>query len=260
MVDDRSYDMSGLGNAFGCSQQHPTESIGLGDFDIEDFRIMRRMMVKDIAEHQKGLPPDHHDMDISEDVIAAMGSVFRHAFAPEPHALLAYMDAAIPIGYGKHLTDPLSVAIMTSALRPKVGATVLEVGTGLGYHSALLQQMGMSVTSCEIVSQLAEAARICLQAQDCGDVKVVTGSVFKCGVLNQKYDRIVVSAACEMIPLSILDALNPDGVLVIPAKVENEQRLVSIERGQNGSTNSRFGPATNLQSLCEIPPQLLASA
>ena len=88
-------------------------------------------------------------------VLAAMADVPRHRFVPAPLASLAYHDAPLPIGFDKTISQPFMVAVMTDLLAPLPTDTVLEIGTGLGYQTAILARLARQVWSVEIVEELA---------------------------------------------------------------------------------------------------------
>ena len=90
--------------------------------------------------------------------MAAMARVPRHRFVPEPLAAVAYHDAPLPIGFDKTISQPFIVAVMTDALAPQPWETVLEIGTGLGYQTAVLAQLARQVWSVEIIEEFALAA------------------------------------------------------------------------------------------------------
>ena len=96
---------------------------------------------------------------MNEDVLRAMREVPRHEFVRLELQPLAYADTPLPSGYGKTISQPFIVAVMTDLLDVQPTDTVLEIGTGLGYQSAILAELAQRVFSIELIEELAEQAR-----------------------------------------------------------------------------------------------------
>src|SRR3954464_3886319 len=119
------------------------------------FAILRRHMVEVIAIHVELAADELGKASLEPRVLAAMRQVPRHRFVPAPLAPVAYQDMPLPIGFDKTISQPFVVAVMTDLLAPLPGDTVLEVGTGLGYQTAVLAQLARRVWSVKIVEELA---------------------------------------------------------------------------------------------------------
>lgn len=148
-------------------------------------------------------------------VIAAMREVPRHRFVPDQYAALAYGDHPLPIGYGQTISQPVIVALMSTALQLAPGDKVLEIGTGSGYQAAVLAAMGMEVYSVEIIPELAASAQTVLADLEYG-VAVLTADGYHGWEEHAPYDGIVVTAAPDHVPQPLVEQLAPDAALVIP--------------------------------------------
>lgn len=151
-----------------------------------------------------------------ERVLAAIESVPREAFVPEPERRRAYDDHALPIGHGQTISQPWVVAAIVQALELAPSDTVLEIGTGSGYSAAVIAQLAAVVISVERIGPLARDARHALA--ECGianvEVLVADGSVGHPD--RAPYDAIAVHAAAPYAPPSLIDQLAPGGRLVVP--------------------------------------------
>jgi protein-L-isoaspartate(D-aspartate) O-methyltransferase len=182
-----------------------------------------------------------------ENVLRAMGHVPRELFVPEQERPRAYADAALPIGYGQTISQPYMVARIAEALSLRSGEVVLDVGTGSGYQTAVLAELGADVVTIERIPELAEQARKNLAAAgyDRVDVRVGDGTL---GVPDRApYDAIAVAAAAPGFPQTLYDQLRPRGRLVVPVGGQRAQRLELIVRSPEGpavvhSVPCRFVP------------------
>ncbi len=148
-------------------------------------------------------------------VLDAMNAVPRHEFVPSEWLAQAYEDYPLPIGFGQTISQPYIVALMTEQLKLKRGDKVLEIGTGSGYHAAVLAHLGMDIYSVEIIPELARAAaerltRLGLKAE------VRQGDGYLGWEEHAPYDAIIVTAAPDHVPQPLVKQLNDGGRLVIP--------------------------------------------
>jgi protein-L-isoaspartate(D-aspartate) O-methyltransferase len=149
-------------------------------------------------------------------VIAAFRAIPRRRFVPPAAAGLAYMDAPIPIPHGQVTTQPSLIARMVAALHLTGGERVLEVGTGLGFQTAILAVLAGQVVSVERFADLAAQARVNLQAVGLDRVRVVVGDGTLGVVEHAPYHAIVVAAASPRIPEPLVEQLVSGGRLVHP--------------------------------------------
>ena len=120
----------------------------------EHLAILRRHMVEMIAIHADLASEELGKATLDERVMASMRRVPRHVFVPPAVAPYAYQDMPLPIGFDKTVSQPFIVALMTDLLTPQPHETVLEIGTGLGYQSAILAELAGQVWSVEIIEEL----------------------------------------------------------------------------------------------------------
>jgi protein-L-isoaspartate(D-aspartate) O-methyltransferase len=164
-----------------------------------------------------------------EDVLAAIGRVPRHIFFNETFWIQAYKDIAFPIGEGQTISQPYTVAYQTQLLHIKKGDKVLEIGTGSGYQTCMLLELGAKVYSIERQEKLFEKTKVLLPKMGynpslfCGD-----GSK---GIAEYApYDKILVTAGAPFVPEILLKQLKIGGVMVIPVGDEATQKMTTILR------------------------------
>jgi protein-L-isoaspartate(D-aspartate) O-methyltransferase len=125
----------------------------------EEFEIARRRMLAEISARAVQLRETTGRAAFDERVMAAMGRVPRHEFVPIEFQPFAYTNIPLPIGFDKTISQPYIVALMTDLLDVSPDDTVLEIGTGLGYQSAILAQLARKVFSIEIIEELGRQAK-----------------------------------------------------------------------------------------------------
>jgi protein-L-isoaspartate(D-aspartate) O-methyltransferase len=159
-------------------------------------------------------------------VLACMREVPRHWFVPNHDLEQAYADHPLLIGHEATISQPSLVGIMSEALKLSGTEHVLEIGTGSGYQAAVLCRLAGHVDTIEVVPALAEQARSTLRALGCTNVDVHTGDGWAGWPAGAPYDRVVVTAAPEVLPPALLEQLDDGGLLVVPVgSQENDQRL-----------------------------------
>jgi protein-L-isoaspartate(D-aspartate) O-methyltransferase len=166
-------------------------------------------------------------------VLAAMNGIPREEFVPADSRIEAYMDGAIPLGYGQTISQPYMTALMAQALHLTGTETVLEIGAGCGYASAVLGQLAARVMAVELIPALAHQARENLRrtGRD-GNITVMEGDGWFGYPPLAPYPAISVAAAAPEIPEALLMQLDDPGILVIPVNAEEDQELrVITKRG-----------------------------
>jgi len=167
-------------------------------------------------------------------VIEAMRAVPREMFVPPELYREAYADRALPIGHGQTISQPYIVALMIEALALRGGETVLEVGVGSGYATAVLSQIANWVVGVERVPELAEGARERLRALGIENVTIHVGDGRYGWRDEAPYDEILVSAAAPEVPAELAEQLADGGRLVIPVGEETGTQVLTavIRRGR----------------------------
>lgn len=163
-------------------------------------------------------------------VLRAMAEVSREAFVPADLRARAWENVPLPIGEHQTISQPLVVGLMLDALRVLPGQRVLDVGTGSGWHAALLAALGGEVWSVERRPALAERARVALTGTG---VEVVVGDGTEGWLPAAPYDRINVAAAAARLPAALPAQLARGGRLVAPVG-RRRQELVLVTRDARG--------------------------
>jgi protein-L-isoaspartate(D-aspartate) O-methyltransferase len=202
------------------------------------YAILRRHMVEVIEIYVELTSGDLGKAALDERVLAAMARVPRHAFVPASLARYAYADMPLPIGFDKTISQPFMVAVMTDLLEPQPGDVVLEVGTGLGYQTAILAEL-TRVWTIEIVEELANEAELRLLQLGYTNVDIRVGDGGQGWPEHAPFDKILVSAASELCPPALIEQLRPGGRMVLPTGGENEQQLTLVEKAADGRVNLR---------------------
>ena len=172
---------------------------------------------------------------VDKRVLQAMMKVKRELFVPEKCKSLAYADMPLPIGHSQTISAPHMVAIMVQLLDLREGMKVLDIGTGSGYHAAVMAQLVGStgyIYSVEIIPELVKMARENLKATGIGNVTVVQGD----GSLGlpeyAPYDRINIAASAPEVPKPLVDQLAKGGKMAVPlGSYYQELVLVTKENG-----------------------------
>jgi len=169
-------------------------------------------------------------------VLQAMGSVPRHLFLPDDalHAR-AYGDSPLPIGYGQTISQPYVVACMSQWLQARPGMSVLEVGTGSGYQTAVLAAMGLDVFTVERVRELYFHACEVFRQLQLRRIRTKLDDGTQGWPDAGPFDRILVTAGGPEVPQPLVDQLADPGIMVMPLGASRgTQELVRVVR-QNGS-------------------------
>lgn len=183
-------------------------------------------------------------------VLRAMEQVQRDLFAPHRFKDLARTDVALPLACGQTMTGPTTIALMLASLGVEPGLSVLEVGTGSGYVTALLARMGARVTTVERQQLLSKAAeeRIKITGLE-KSISFEIGDGLATRLRGTKYDRVLLNGAGLSVPPSMTAVLPPSGRLVGAVTIEGFPRLVRIDRLADGSLRQELGAPLRLSPL-----------
>jgi protein-L-isoaspartate(D-aspartate) O-methyltransferase len=186
---------------------------------IDDFKTqgMRRKLIYQVRE--KGI----HD----ERVLEAMMKVPRHFFMSKDFLKQAYADSAFQIGSGQTISQPYTVAYQTSLLDVKPGDKVLEIGTGSGYQTCVLLELGAKVFSIERQKDLYDKAKTFLPSINYFP-KLFYGDGYKGLPAFAPYDKILVTCGAPIIPQELLAQLKIGGTLVIPVGAGRMQVMTTV--------------------------------
>jgi protein-L-isoaspartate(D-aspartate) O-methyltransferase len=163
-------------------------------------------------------------------VLNAMLEVPRHEFVPDLYRAQAYEDHPIPINEDQTVSQPFIVAVGLQALELNGTESVLEVGTGSGYQTALLALLARNVYTIERHESLARMAEATLQRLGVTNINVAVGDGSRGWREHSPYDAVLVSAAAPGIPRSLVEQLSARGRMVIPVGTQYKQELQLIRK------------------------------
>jgi len=206
---------------------------------VEQFEALRQQMLAEIAAGMDYVSAQTGKAAFDERVMQAMAKVPRHEFVPFELQPYAYANVPLPIGFDKTISQPFIVALMTDLLDVQPGDRILEIGTGLGYQAAVLSALAGKVYSIEMIEELATDAKRRLGQQHCSNVEVRIGNGYHGWSEHAPFDKVMVTAAPDLIPPPLLHQLKPGGRMVIPAGLPDAQQLVLVEKGANGRVTTK---------------------
>ena len=181
---------------------------------------------------------------VDNNVLKALETVNREQFLKGLFAQRAYEDTPLPIDCGQTISQPSIVGLMTQALRVTNRDKILEIGTGSGYQTAILSKLARRISSVERFKPLYEEARAIFRKLQLNNITSVWGDGSQGVVEQQPFDRIIVTAAAEDPPPTLLNQLKIGGIMVIPVGQSDEiQKLIRVERTEN---NFKY------EDLCDV--------
>ena len=200
---------------------------------------LRQHMVLEIAAQTVLAGERIGKYNLDARVMEVMGKVPRHEFVPVEIQPYAYLNRPLPIGFDKTISQPFIVALMTDMLEIRKEDVVLEIGTGLGYQAAVLAELAYKVYSVEIIEALAQQAakRLSRAGYTNVEIKVANGS--RGLPEHAPYNKVMVTAAPDLIPPALINQLKPGGRMMIPAGLSDNQQLILVEKNANGRLSTR---------------------
>ena len=180
--------------------------------------------------------------------LAAIETIPRSVFTPARNAERAYADRALPIACGQTLESPSQIAMTIDALGVGELDTVLEIGTGSGYATAILSRIARRVITIERWRTLSATAERRLTDLGCANnVAFVLADGLAGRGEQAPFERILVSAAVEAPPSALLNQLKPGGVMVVAVGPREGQRLTRIVKARDGTLEESTVGAVRLQ-------------
>jgi protein-L-isoaspartate(D-aspartate) O-methyltransferase len=192
----------------------------------EDYKLYRDQLADLVSD--KGIQDD--------DVLDAIRKVPRHLFIPDKSFTpqMMYDDRPLEIGEGQTISQPFTVAFQTELLKVKKGDKILEIGTGSGYQSAVLAEMGAEVYTIERFEKLFNRTKNLLQTLGYKNIHTFLGDGNLGIPLHAPYDKVIVTAATTGVPKIPLQQLKDGGIMVAPVNghVQQMQRITKISEGK----------------------------
>jgi protein-L-isoaspartate(D-aspartate) O-methyltransferase len=203
----------------------------------DEYAEARQRMVAEIAAETIFSSGETGKAALGPRVLDALGRVPRHEFVPVELRPYAYVNSPLPIGCDKTISQPFICALMTDLLELRAADRVLEIGTGLGYQSAILSGLAHTVYSVEFVEALAAQAKRRLAPYK--NIVLRTGNGYYGWPEHAPFDKVIVTAAPDLIPPMLIQQLKAGGRMVIPAGLPETQKLVLVEKGADGRTQTK---------------------
>ncbi len=202
------------------------------------YSAMREQMVEEVAAHTRVAHEHIGKEALDPRVTEALVRVPRHEFVPVEIKPYAYVNSPLPIGCGKTISQPFIVALMTDLLEVGRGHRVLEVGTGLGYQAAVLAELAGQVYTVETIEELAGEAKERLGRLGYANIETRVGDGYQGWPEHGPFDRIMVTAAPDLIPPPLLHQLKAGGRMVIPTGIPEAQQLTLVTKDERGRTRT----------------------
>jgi len=192
-----------------------------------------KRMITDIESEVKYTRSYIGKNKLDDRVMDAMAKVPRDYFVSEDSKAFAFDNGPLPIGHGQTISQPYIVALMTDLLQLKPQHSVLEIGTGSGYQTAILSLLCKQVYSVERIHELSEIASTRFKDLAYNNIKICEGNGYIGWSEYAPYDAIIVTAAASHIPEPLLEQLKPGGNLVIPVGLPGRhQELMQVKKDQ----------------------------
>ena len=230
-----------------------------GIMSAKDFDILRQQMLVEVSAGIFHVSNVLGKTALDERVLSAMGKVPRHEFVPVELQPYAYANIPLPIGFEKTISQPFIVALMTDLLDLSENDTVLEIGTGLGYQAAILAQLARQVYSIEIIEELAREAKQRLRRQGCSNIELKIANGYHGWYQHAPFDKVIVTAAPDLIPPPLIHQLKAGGKMVIPAGLPDAQQLVLLEKNGAGRVTTREILQVRFSQLEETDPGITSN-
>lgn len=177
----------------------------------------------------------------NEKVLAAIGKIPRHLFMDSSFEDHAYQDKAFPIAADQTISQPYTVAFQTELLEIKKGDKVLEVGTGSGYQTAVLCELGAKVYSIERQRELYKKTKTFLSKLGYRPKYLSFGDGYKGIPEYAPYEKIIVTAGAPEVPKDLLSQLKVGGRMVIPVGSEVQTMTLFIRKSNKEFDKKEFG-------------------
>ncbi|MEA3073466.1 MAG: protein-L-isoaspartate(D-aspartate) O-methyltransferase, partial [Alphaproteobacteria bacterium] len=218
------------------------------------LKVLREHMVAEISADAARVRELTGKSRLDERVMAAIAKVPRHEFVPIELQPLAYANMPLPIGCEKTISQPFIVALMTDLLDISAEDVVLEIGTGLGYQAAILGELARKVYSMEIIEELGTQAKQRLHRLGFTNIETRMGNGYHGWSEHAPFDKIMLTAAPDLIPPPLLHQLKSGGKMVLPAGLPDAQQLLLVQKDESGKVGTKEILAVRFSQLEETEP------
>jgi protein-L-isoaspartate(D-aspartate) O-methyltransferase len=200
----------------------------------------RAALLAEIAEEAVATAAYTGRAEFSPAVMDALARVPRERFIDPGQKPLAYVNGPLPIGYGQTISQPYIVALMTDLLDLRPGHRVLEIGTGSGYQTAVLAELGAEVFGLEIVPELARRSAERLASLGYGGLHLREGDGNAGWPEEAPFDRILAAAAAATIPSALMEQLARGGRMVVPVGAgPHGQMLTLVTKDEDAAVSEK---------------------
>ena len=218
----------------------------IGGIDTVRHQLERERLVAEVKE--KGIT--------DERVLSALNAVPRHFFINQRLQDLAYADRPVPIGHGQTISQPYTVAYQTQLLEVSYSDKILEIGTGSAYQACILAQIGGEIFTIERQRKLFEKYRNSRYLQHIRNIHFFYGDGHEGLSAYAPFDKILITAASQIIPAALIDQLAINGFLVLPfGSIDQYQIMMRISKSIDGGlikeTFNRFSFVPMVQGTIE---------
>ena len=220
----------------------------------DDFAPLRQAMVAEIAVQTIYVSARIGKAALAGRVMRVMAEVPRHAFVPIEIQEYAYANTPLPIGFDKTISQPFIVALMTDLLDLQPTDTVLEIGTGLGYQAAIAAELARQVYSIEVIEELSAQAKQRLGRLGYANIELKIGNGYHGWAEHAPFDKVIATAAPDLIPPPLIEQLKPGGKMVIPAGLPDAQQLILLEKDGHGRVTTKEMLPVRFSQLEEPEP------
>ena len=211
-----------------------------------DYAAARQRMLMTIAAQTIYASAQLGKAALNRRVMDAMAKVPRHEFVPLDMRAFAYDDTPLPIGCGKTISQPFIVAVMTDLIDIAPTDKVLEIGTGLGYQTAVLAELAQWVYSVELIEELAAGARQRFARQGRTHIDIRVGNGRAGWPEHAPFDKVIVTAAPKSIPPALIEQLKCGGKMVAPpARTKRSNSSLSTRTPTASSRRRTFCACTS---------------
>ena len=172
---------------------------------------------------------------IKQQVLDAINTIPRHFYIDTVFDSKAYDDVALQIEASQTISQPYTVAFQTQLLEVKVGQKILEVGTGSAYQASVLAELGAEVYTIERQKKLFDNNKLFNYLKQYPNIKFFYGDGFEGLPKIAPFNRILITAAAPYIPHTLLQQVQPNGIMVIPVDEGDAQRMLKVTKNSDGT-------------------------